>query len=122
MTKPLYRRVHVGETFTVGRCYPEAKRIVIATEWTQSKHQLRIALLHELAHAIAGRDRYDGHGPRWQATARELGVPAWNIRMHVELETGTPTPMRSSSGKFHGWEPSPQNRVTATSDRHARAR
>ena len=37
-----------------------------------SEEQIRDTVLHEIAHAIAGREA--GHGPLWKATARRIGA------------------------------------------------
>ena len=37
-----------------------------------SKEQIRDTVLHEIAHAIAGREA--GHGPLWKVTARRIGA------------------------------------------------
>ena len=37
-----------------------------------SKEQIRDTVLHEIAHAIAGREA--GHGPLWKITARRIGA------------------------------------------------
>ena len=37
-----------------------------------SEEEIRDTVLHEIAHAIAGREA--GHGPLWKATARRLGA------------------------------------------------
>ena len=38
----------------------------------ESKEQIRDTVLHEIAHAIAGREA--GHGPLWKVTARRIGA------------------------------------------------
>ena len=40
--------------------------------WGGSKEQIRDTVLHEIAHAIAGREA--GHGPLWKVTARRIGA------------------------------------------------
>ena len=43
-----------------------------------SDEQIRDTVLHEIAHAIAGREA--GHGPLWRATARRIGaMPRANV-------------------------------------------
>ncbi|HEY9498683.1 MAG TPA: SprT family zinc-dependent metalloprotease [Terrimesophilobacter sp.] len=64
-----------------GLCNYRAKRITVskylATRFDDDEiHQV---LLHEVAHALAGTRA--GHGPKWKATARELGYVG--ARTHV---------------------------------------
>lgn len=47
-----------------------------------SRYRVQGTILHEVAHALVGYDRWDGHGPRWAAKAAELGVPRWDILRH----------------------------------------
>lgn len=57
------------------------KRYWIPVKVTLSKHyavhmteeEVRMAILHEIAHA---KTPGEGHGPKWKAEARKLGVPA----------------------------------------------
>lgn len=56
-----------------GLCDYTRKRITVS-RYLAARYdddEIHQVLLHEVAHALAGPDA--GHGPRWKATARELG-------------------------------------------------
>lgn len=50
------------------------KKITISRHFAEilSDDEIRETMLHEIAHALAGHAA--GHGPRWQAEARKLGI------------------------------------------------
>ncbi len=58
-----------------------------------SDEAVRDTVLHEIAHAMVGREA--GHGPQWKATARRIGaVPqakAYDTDMHTPSRTGPRT-------------------------------
>lgn len=56
-----------------GCCYYELRRISLSAHLVQlnSEEHVRDTILHEIAHALAGRKA--GHGQAWQAIAQMLG-------------------------------------------------
>ena len=56
-----------------GLCDYDARRITVSRHLAAryDDDEIHQVLLHEVAHAMAGPRA--GHGPRWKATARELG-------------------------------------------------
>jgi SprT protein len=60
-------------TTRAGLCDHRAMRISVSRHFAQrfEDDEIHQVLLHEVAHALAGPKA--GHGPRWKATARELG-------------------------------------------------
>lgn len=58
---------------TFGSCSYTRRTIELSSYWLGlSFDEQEQTLLHEVAHAIAGARA--GHGPRWRAVARQLGV------------------------------------------------
>ena len=59
-----------------GACNYSRKRITIARGYAQVARNAQIedTILHEIAHAMAGRAA--GHGPAWKAVARSIGCSA----------------------------------------------
>lgn len=57
-----------------GQCDYTNQRITLSSYFVELNEEplVRETILHEIAHAIAGSSA--GHGPRWQALARNLGV------------------------------------------------
>lgn len=57
----------------LGVCRFAAKRIELSAHFVSANDEaaVRDTLLHEIAHALAGREA--GHGPRWKAICAELG-------------------------------------------------
>lgn len=72
----------VQETDLMGQCDYTWKHIELDYRALRfSRYKIRCIILHEIAHALVGWKA--DHGPRWQAKARELGVPAHNIKYHA---------------------------------------
>jgi predicted SprT family Zn-dependent metalloprotease len=57
-----------------GRCYHKYKKISLSIPLTKANEeaQVRDAILHEIAHSIAGPGA--GHGPEWKKIAIEIGA------------------------------------------------
>jgi len=58
----------------MGLCRYEEKRIELSIHFTVQNDEpaVRDTLLHEIAHALAGRAA--GHGPRWRKICRQIGA------------------------------------------------
>ena len=69
-----------------GACHYFKRLITLSTELTQLNEEAEVedVILHEIAHAIAGR--LAGHGPAWKAVAEYIGARAErcysNTRVH----------------------------------------
>jgi hypothetical protein len=65
-----------------GKCYWNARRIALDRwELRDSRYEIRVTFLHEIAHALVPRGT--GHGPDWQCKASSLGVPLFDIKRHA---------------------------------------
>lgn len=61
---------------TFGSCNNALKRIRMSVPLTELNDETQVTdtILHEIAHALAGRPA--GHGPAWKAVARSIGCSA----------------------------------------------
>ena len=57
-----------------GRCSYAKRLITLSRHYVElnDEREVRDTILHEIAHALTGAGV--GHGPKWQATAREIGA------------------------------------------------
>jgi predicted SprT family Zn-dependent metalloprotease len=58
----------------LGLCRYDQRRIELSLYFltSQDAAQVRDTILHEIAHALAGREA--GHGPRWKAMCQKVGA------------------------------------------------
>jgi len=58
-----------------GSCHYQRREITLSRHFIKlnSATEIRITLLHEIAHALVGPGQ--AHGPQWQQAARRLGIP-----------------------------------------------
>jgi len=58
----------------MGLCRYEARRIELSIHFVAANDRAAVhdTLLHEIAHALAGREA--GHGPRWRQICRRIGA------------------------------------------------
>ena len=77
---------HLRSGDTTGECQYRYKRIVVGIHPDLTEYDYKMTILHEIAHALVGYrgSGPNGHGPKWQKKARELGVSekdiAWNAK------------------------------------------
>jgi predicted SprT family Zn-dependent metalloprotease len=59
---------------SLGLCYYELRRIELSAPYVvrNEVESVRDTILHEIAHALAGKDA--GHGPKWKAIAARIGA------------------------------------------------
>lgn len=60
---------------SLGKCHHHDRNITLSTYFidaVDSDEDLRKVILHEVAHALAGPEA--GHGAKWKAKAREIGL------------------------------------------------
>lgn len=67
------RRVGATHYVKIGATWLPLK-ITISKHWVAllPEEEIRLTLLHEIAHALAGKEA--GHGPHWKAMARKVGA------------------------------------------------
>jgi hypothetical protein len=69
---------------TLGWCLPGEKAIFLNPyKLRRPRSSIRETILHEIAHALAWPSGPNGHGPKWQKKARELGVSEEDISWHA---------------------------------------
>lgn len=73
---------------SLGLCYYERKRIELSWPYVMRNDEasVRDTILHEIAHAIAGREA--GHGPKWKAICRRIGATPERCDAEAEMPTG----------------------------------
>ena len=70
-----------------GVCLLDSRRLVISSSVLDGPHsRIRDVVLHEIAHALVpGKSGKNGHGPKWQKKARELGLTERDIERSVRF-------------------------------------
>lgn len=73
---------------TLGHCCWRSRTISLSRHFVRlNDHDMvRLTVLHEIAHALAGPGT--GHGPTWRRHARRLGVPPRATTRHAVMPEG----------------------------------